>query len=147
FEAGDPIVAGPVVGQQAGPIYLLHPIAGGMPWFVSAAPPPRALGLPSGLESVGLPQGWDLTTPRGPVQVGRQSRQPVEVRGPGLARAWPLPSGRVGVLSPIAAQITGLHAGNDALERERAPALPDDPDRIDEAGPRGGDAVFHEELA
>lgn len=116
-ERQDEVVqVGPVLGQQVGPFWLLHPLAGGMPWYVKDEPPPSAKPLPNGLVSVPVPQDVQL--------VGLQTGD-TRLERPGQP-AWTraLPPGKVRVVSRWLSEITGLHDGNPVFDRKQLDPLP-----------------------
>lgn len=124
-QAGDPILVGNVIGQPVGNLFLLTPLAGGMPWYVSQGPPPTAMHLPVEAKSAALPEGWQLSDSNGPIQAGRTTTTPVDVGSSALAGTpWTLPPGEIRVLSPLVQQITNLHRKNEMFERVRKPKLP-----------------------
>ncbi len=130
FPAGDPIVAGAVLGQpigakpESGPgLFLLSPIAGGMPWYILTNPPPSAVALPVDFRTAPLPSGWTLMAAGRPVQPGVDSAEPVQVSGPAGADWW-LPAGDPRVFSQLFAKLTGMNQENPAIRRPRGEPLP-----------------------
>ena len=112
------VMVGPVLGQQVGALWLLHPIAGGMPWYVAEAPPPSVKPIPGTLVSLPLPEGVTLVgTATGDTRL-EKAGQPAWTRS--------LPPGKVRVMSPWLTEITGLHDGNPALGRPQLDPLPAD---------------------
>lgn len=106
----DVIPLGSVVGQQVGPGHLVHPLAGGLPWYVLEGPPPTAQPLPKGVA---------VSPDVGRVQVLASLGRRVQVAGvPDDLRE--LPNGDVRMLSPLYQELTGLHAGNPAFARRSA---------------------------
>lgn len=101
----DVIPLGSVIGEQIGGVYLVHPVSGGLPWYVVDGPPPTAQPLPLGKVGAPLPEGVEQTIdPDGAVlTVGGKRRV--------------LPAGAVRPLSPMYQELTGLHDGHDALGR------------------------------
>lgn len=116
-ERQDEVVkVGSVLGQQVGPFWLLHPMAGGMPWYVKEEPPPTAKPLPNTLVSVPVPQDVQL--------VGLQTGD-TRLERPGQP-AWTreLPPGKVRVVSRWFSEITGLHDKNKVFDRKSLDPLP-----------------------
>ena len=118
FPPGEPVTVGnaQVVGQQLGPLYLVHPIGGGLPWITDMKPPRNAVGLPRGFESTRLPKGWAVLP--GP---GSSSEVQSEALG---ATAWTLPRGDVRQLTPLVQWATGLHRHNAKLTAQVPEPLP-----------------------
>lgn len=123
--AGDPVLVGGVIGQPVGNLWLLTPLAGGMPWYVNQGPPNTAMKVPIEARSTELPSGWTLAGARGPVQPGTRVSGEVSVEAGSLAGTpWKLPGGEVRVISPLVQQVTGLNRENEALKAKRKPRLP-----------------------
>ncbi len=123
--AGDPIVVNDVIGQPLGNLFLITPLAGGMPYYVNQGPPPTAIRLPIEARSAALPSGWQLANDSGPIEPGTTSPSPIQVTGGPLAGApWTLPPGEVRVISPLVQQIVGLTRDHEAFTRTRKPRLP-----------------------
>jgi len=113
---GDVMVVGPVIGQKIGRTWLLHPLAGGLPWYVLDGPPSSALRLPNDPVSVPLPKDIRIvTTEQGDARLER-----------GDATQWTrsLPAGSVRVWSPLFQEISGLHNQNPAFKRVASDGLP-----------------------
>ncbi|MCB9674096.1 MAG: hypothetical protein H6737_03215 [Alphaproteobacteria bacterium] len=107
---------GPVLGQKVGRLYLLHPLAGGLPWYVVQGPPDTALELPGDPASVVVPADVRITsTTNGDTLIER-----------GDAKTWSrtLPAGSVRVWSPLFQELTGLSDQNPAFRRVTADTLP-----------------------
>lgn len=142
--AGDPILVNGVIGQPVGNLFLLTPLAGGMPWYVSQGPPPTAMPIPIEAMTTPLPGGWELKNANGAFSPGNRSVSPVQVEGGALAGTpWKLPPGEVRIMSPLVQQITGLTRNNEALGRTRKPRLPA---LTGSTGPMGASPVTFTEL-
>ena len=123
--AGDPILVGNVIGQPVGNLFLLTPLAGGMPWYVNQGPPPDALPIPIEARSAELPKGWQLIGPDGPMPAGQVSAEPVGAQSSSLGGVpWELPAGEVRVMSSLVQQVTKLQRSNPAFAKQRSGALP-----------------------
>lgn len=110
------IPLGTVIGRQVGPAWLLHPLAGGLPWYVLAGPPPSAQGLPDGATSATLPSGTTATAlPDGAIRL-------VQTGSATFTRT--LPAGTVRPLSPLYQELTRLHDDNPVFEREELRPVP-----------------------
>ena len=123
--AGDPIRVGAVIGQPVGNLFLLTPMAGGMPWYVNQGPPPNALPVPIEASSTAIPVGWTLSNEDGSIGPGQASDTPVAVQSGALGGIpWQVPAGEIKVMSPLVQQLTGLYAKADAFSRGRTSRLP-----------------------
>ena len=123
--AGDPILVGSVIGQPIGNLFLLHPLAGGMPWFVSQGPPPNAMPLPISAKTSAMPIGWSMSGPEGEMSPGQTAAGPVHVHSNQLGSSrWTLPDGEVRVMSPLVQQLTGLNRESENFGRARKSRLP-----------------------
>lgn len=110
------IKVGTLLGQQVGALWLLHPIAGGMPFYVNEEPPPNAKPLPDTLVSVPVPSDVQLI---GTAVGDTRLEKPGD---PKWTRS--LPAGKVRVMSPWLAEILGLHDKNKAMGRKHLDPLP-----------------------
>jgi hypothetical protein len=119
---GEPILAGTVIGQAAGDLFLLSPIAGGMPWYVKTAPPANALHFPADFKTAPLPEGWTFRAGGHDIAPGTVMGEPIQVVG-GTADWW-LPSGDPRVFSTLFARLTTLSPDNPAIARTRGELLP-----------------------
>lgn len=143
--AGDPIRVGSVIGQPVGNLFLLTPMAGGMPWYVNQGPPPSALPIPVEANSTDIPLGWTLNNELGPIGPGSVSDTEILVQSGALGGIpWRMPGGEVRVMSPLVQQLTGLYAKNPAFDRQRQSALPV---LTGDAGPMGSMAVTVNEMS
>jgi len=143
--AGRPILVGTVIGQPVGQLFLLHPLAGGMPWYVAQGPPADALELPTDLKSTAIPLGWSITGSQGPMGPHEASVGPITVQGQALGGSeWTLPPGEVRVMSPLVQEITKLNRSNDSLLRERKKPVPP---LSGSTGPMGSTPVPFDEIA
>lgn len=100
-----------VVGQRTGELFLVHPVAGGLPWLTDMAPPDDATSVAS--HSTALPRGWSLTT----------TADGTRVDGPHDGE-WLLPPGAVRVLTPPLQWATGLHRNNPKVSVPHPEPLP-----------------------
>jgi hypothetical protein len=107
---------GPVLGQAVGRVFLVTPLAGGMPWYVLAGPPDSAVTLPPDPVSLPLPDD---------VRVTAASSGDFRIEK-GDASQWTrtLPTGSVRVWSPLLQELTGLHDGHPAFKRVESGDLP-----------------------
>jgi len=104
------------VGQQLGPLYLVHPVGGGLPWITDMKPPRNAVPLPRAFESTRLPPGWAvLPGPKGTSMVKSQALGDTP---------WTLPPGDVRQLTPLLQWATGLHRHNAKLTAAVPAPLP-----------------------
>jgi hypothetical protein len=117
--AAAPVLAGTLIGQAVGSQYLITPLAGGMPWWVTDPPPPHALAIPAPRTSAPLPAGWTID-PAGTV-TGPAAGSAGDGSG---SAAWSLGPGDHRVIDPLYARWTQLDADHPALGRRRASALP-----------------------
>ena len=137
--AGKPILVGTVIGQPVGRLFLLHPLAGGMPWYVAQPPPAEALELPTDLKSTAIPLGWSIRSDEGPMGPGESSEGTITITGEPLGGSiWTLPPGEIRVMSPLVQEITKLNRSNVSLLRERMKPVPPLTGR---AGPMGSTPV------
>jgi len=142
--SGKPILVGPVIGQKVGNLFLLHPTAGGMPWYVSQGPPPEALELPTDLKSTAIPLGWSIKGNNGPMGPGEASDGPITILGEPLGgTVWDLPPGEVRVMSPLVQEITKLNRSNESLLRQRMKPVPPLTGRT---GPKGSSPLPFDEI-
>ncbi len=115
FQPEPPTLVKNLIGQKVGAsIYLVHPIAGGMPWWwlTSKSPPGNSLQLTTGLANSPLYSDWTVS--------GKL------VSGSALAKdqVWTLPPGEARALSPLTQYVTGLRDPGDRDDADSKP-LPD----------------------
>ncbi len=103
-EPGTPVRVNDVIAQPLGTsIYMVHPIAGGLPWWwLTKKAPPGSLAFDDSLHASKLHGEWKVAGGA----VGSV------VTGPGLDKdqTWRLPSGEARALSPMVQKLTGLSA-------------------------------------
>lgn len=109
------IPLGTVVGRQVGPGWMLHPLAGGLPWYVLAGPPPSAQPIPVGHGSGPLPPGVSLVADSTGVRVEKAG-------SPSFLRT--LPAGTVRALSPLYQELSSLHDERKVFDRQTLAELP-----------------------
>jgi hypothetical protein len=123
--AGDPIRVAAVIGQPVGNLFLLTPMAGGMPWYVNQGPPPNALPIPVEATTTSAPLGWTLANEDGPIGPGLVSDTQVAIQSGSLGGIpWQVPAGEIKIMSPLVQQLTGLYAKADTFARGRSARLP-----------------------
>ncbi len=125
---------GPVLGQAVGRVFLVTPLAGGLPWYVLAGPPDSAVSLPRDPVSLPLPEDVRVTSASSGDSIVEKSD----------ATQWTrtLPPGSVRVWSPLLQELTGLHSGHPAFKRVEAGDLPSGAESILQAS--GQDPVVLE---
>ena len=84
--AGDPILVGNVIGQPVGNLFLLSPLAGGMPWYVNQGPPPTAMRVPVEASTTPIPLGWAINNQDGPMGPFPATGNPVSLEYAGFLR-------------------------------------------------------------
>ncbi|MCO4745430.1 MAG: hypothetical protein KC912_11625 [Proteobacteria bacterium] len=126
-QATEPMIVGngQVVGQRVGPVYMAHPVAGGLPWLTEVAPPADALPLTPSLGREALPDGWTV------------EGQGTERRVLGGDTDWPLAEGTIRVLEPLVQWATQLSSGNPRVGVSGAKALPAQLRRLPRSHPAG----------